>query len=292
MTRSLLLVASFALVALGLLTKPVVGQTLTVTENKDAAALAAQILNPSASGVTIVSTQLVGHPGQFANYSQSHLFQNLANTGALLSTGWAVEVDADIGVGNGDGDFDHAGDGDLDQVLTWMQPETPYETADAAVLLMEVKVPRPVAITLSYVFGSSNYPNHEGGETVFPDIFGIFVNGVYTSLIGGNPVSVATVYCNNNGFGGGGSNCDEYVNNNAQRGTSLKGYTKTQTVMLNLPAGTHQVKVAVADSGIAGMNVYGDSAVLLNFQGAAFAPIAPARKRMKQSFQEELSALE
>jgi hypothetical protein len=221
--------------------------------------------------VIIRKARFLGDLRQLGNYTQDNLFRSLPSTGVLISSGRVVEVEADSGF-NGHVSFNRPGDGDLDTVLKTVQGD--YVSADAAVLLVEVEVRIPVTITVSYVFGSFDYPNtFPGGMTWFPDIFGVFLNRVHVTQIGGKPVSVATVYCENEGSNPEGLNCDQYISNRDHVGTALWGYTKTQAVTFHLPpGGHHQLKFAVADGGKGGKTTYSDAAAFLSFQEASFAP--------------------
>lgn len=124
------------------------------------------------------------------------------------------------------------------------------------------------------------------------DVFGFFVDGVNIALVQGTstPVSINTVNC---GYSSGGAlpgsnpgNCDKFNNNDLQNGGPLfaieyDGFTDVFVASaLNLGAGTHHIKLAIAD---AGDSVY-DSAVFLkagSFSGDDPALLCPNPPRWR-----------
>jgi hypothetical protein len=174
-----------------------------------------------------------------------------------------------------DTNVDGPGDADLDTALKAIDPA--YSSLDASVLSFQVKVSRPVSIKVAYVFGFKDFYSVEffPPPALFPDIFELFLNNKNVALIGGTAVSTANIRC----FGGG-LNCDQLINNfdlksnTAVAGTSLYFFTKTQVVTLDLPVGTYQLKVAVADGTDTGNERNFDAAVFLSFIGAVKAPTA------------------
>jgi hypothetical protein len=253
------------LLLLSVLVKPAPGDVIA-SPGKSAKELAEIMFAPGTSGVTVVDASfVVGQSAQFGTFAQFQ-FQKLPNTGLVLSSGEVVNVKAGAKPSS---NMNGAGDVDLDKVLTKINSK--YSSLDAAALLVTVHVSKPVDITLAYVFGSRDFPNDSvGGDTPWPDVFGLFLNGKNVALIGGIPVSVATVYCDVNDVKGG-INCLQYIDNIAEQGTSLVGFTKTQMTTLNLPKGTHQIKVAVAD-GTVDTNRNADAVVFMSFIGAVQAP--------------------
>jgi hypothetical protein len=268
MIASFLLAVRPALLLLSFLVKPVPAQDVIAAMSDNATELAALILKPGASGVAIVKAELVGNAAQFGTYAYvGNMFRKLPSTGVVLSSGKVVDVSTAVFAPNTE--FDNSvGDADLDKELKKINAN--YASLDAAVLLIQVKVSRPVAVSMAFVFGSYDLPIY--GFTAFPDIFGLFLDGTNVALMGDKPVSVATVYCDANG----GVNCDQLVTNGNRVGTSLTGYTKTQTTTLNLSTGIHEIKVAVADGGLITdvPNRAADGAVFLSFIGTVQAPTA------------------
>jgi hypothetical protein len=278
MLHSFLFTVSLAAIAVALSIEAAVGQPgVIATARNDAKELATLLVNPVESGVEILDPELKGNDVQHGVYAQTgDLFQGLPSTGIVLSSGKVEDVK--FGVINPNTDLAGLGDTDLDTLVQTINPA--YSSLDAAALSFQVKVSRPVTIQVSYVFGSGDF-YFAGPATSVPDNFGLFLNNKNVALIGGKAVSTATIYCRQ-----GGSNCNQlFANynafqNTALAGTSLTFYTTTQVVTLDLPVGTHQLKVAVADGNTRG----GDAAVFLSFVGAVKAataapvspPIAPA----------------
>jgi hypothetical protein len=256
MTCSLVHAVRTVLFLLSFLIQPTVGQnSVTATQNADATALANLIVDPAVTGVTVTKAVLTGNAAQFGVYSKTGtLFPNLPCIGAVLSSGRVINVRAG---GSLSAPFGGSGDTHLDTEVNKIKAGA--FTRDAAVLVIDVSVSAPVSLTISYVFGSAEYP---AGN--FPDIFGLFVDNVNVALIGGKPVSAETVRCSNNGVGPSGPNCIYYINNPLRAGTFFSGYTTTQVLTLNLSVGSHTLKVAVADGSTSGDSTV-DSAVFLAF---------------------------
>jgi hypothetical protein len=277
MRRSFLIATSLA-VLLALLIETVAGQPGVIAAARDdAMEQATLLLNPAESGVQILNPELKGNAAQHGVYAQvGGLFKGLPSTGIVLSSGKVEEVKFGGPNFNPSTNFRGPDDPDLATVLKAINPV--YSSLDAAVLSFQVKVSRPVSIKVSYVFGSLNFYSavFSAPPNSAPDIFGLFLNNKNVALIGGTAVSTATIYCTS-----GGSNCDQLIlnydvnNDAAVAGTSLSFYTKTQVVTLDLPVGTHQLKVAVSD-GSTSSNGGGDAAVFLSFVSTVKAPtVAP-----------------
>jgi hypothetical protein len=256
-----------AALALNFLVKPTTGlNAVTATVNPDAMMMSDLIFNPGATGVTIKSAVFVGDVhNQMGNYTTANLFKDLPNKGVILSSGNVAGVREGVGISLG---LNQGGDADLTTEVRKIDAN--YLTLDAAVLVIDVEVAADVDINVAYVFGSQEYPTPPD-----IDIFGLFLDGVNVALIGGEPVSTKTVYCDNNGLGSGGSKCDQYINNPSRLGSSLRGWTRTQILTLSLATGIRTVKVAVAD-GTRSTGRDLDSVVFLAFQPAPTK--APTRK--------------
>jgi hypothetical protein len=277
MSHSFLFAVRLAALVVGLMIKPAAGQPgVIAAASDDDKHLASQILNPAVSGVEILEAELKGNAAQHGVYAQAgDFFKGLPSTGIVLSSGKVADLAFSPQIPNTG--FDGSlGDSDLDSELKTIGPgHSSSTTADAAVLSIQFKVSKPVTIKVAYVFGSADslYPDP---DTFFPDIFGLFLNNKNVALIGGKVVSTATVYC-----GADKLNCDQLIlnfnpiNEKPLAGTRLPVYTKTQEVTLDLPIGTHKLKVAVADGYVTGdRNRYYDAAVFLSFVGAVQAPTA------------------
>jgi hypothetical protein len=277
MNRSFLFATGLAALLGALSIKTAVGQPgVIAAATGDAKELATLLVNPAESGVEILNPELKGNAAQHGVYAQAgDFFKGLPSTGIVLSSGKVEQLG--FGVDFPSVGFpDSLGDTDLDTTLRMI--DQAYSSLDAAGLSIQVKVSRPVTIKVSYVFGSTDFRFYVGNPPPIPspDIFGLFLNNKNVALIGGKAVSTATIYC----FNGGGSNCDQLIPNydavkdTAAAGTSLPFFTKTQVVTLDLPMGTHQLKVAVADGTNDGTDRFGDAAVFLSFVGAVKAPTA------------------
>jgi hypothetical protein len=282
MRHSLLFTVGLAALQATLLIETAVGQPGVIAAARaDAMEQAILLLNPYKSGVEILKAELQGNAAQHGVYLQvGGLFQGLPSTGIVLSSGKVEEVKFGGPNFAPDTEFGGPNDADLDTLLKTINPA--YSSLDAAVLSIQVKVSRPVTIKIAYVFGSVDffwYVYVQNQITFYPDIFGLFLNNKNVALIGGAAVSAATIYCIN-GVGPGGPNCDQLISNFDPKlpailaGTSLPYYTTTQVATLDLPVGTHQLKVTVADGTNVGTNRISDAAVFLSFAGAVKAPTA------------------
>jgi hypothetical protein len=277
MNRSFLSAAGVAALLCSLSIETAVGQPgVIAAATGDAKELATLLVNPAESGLEILNPELKGNAAQHGVYAQAgDFFKGLPSTGIVLSSGKVEEVRFGS-VDFPDTSFNGPGDTDLDTALKAISQT--YSSLDAAVLSMQVRVSRPVTIKFSYVFGSADFFFDNDvfpPPTSFPDIFGLFLNNKNVALIGGTAVSTANIRC----FGGG-LNCDQRISNlrpdqnTAVAGTSLIFFTKTQVVTLDLPLGTHQLKVAVADGTNDGTIDSRDAAVFLSFVSAVKAPTA------------------
>jgi hypothetical protein len=247
------------------------GQTVTAQEDTPMN-VATMLLKPSKTGMTILSAAAsIGEEDQFGTYMKtSQIFPGLANRGAILSSGGVSNIE----VGGSDDDANLAGDEDLEKLLIGT-----YKTSDAASLVVTVLVTNPVTVTFSYVFGSNDY---HGGFSRYPDLFAFFLNGVNQAKVGGTAVSTSTVNCGETGDGVG-PNCDQLVSNDdgPEVFTSMDAYTKTQTMVVAFPAGTHTIKLSVADADTQfgpndDVDAEDDAYVLMSFKSAVITPPAPA----------------
>jgi hypothetical protein len=197
--------------------------------------------------------------GQLGTYLQTgSLFEGLATTGLVLSSGNVASVQEG---GNPSTDCGGFGYKKLEAI------SRDHKATDAAVAFFSFTASQATTISLSYVFASEEY------NSGYPDMFGLWVNNVNMAVIGGLPVSTASVNCGASGRAG--PNCPQYIDNSAQWGTSLNGYTRTQTVLANLQAGKNTIEIAIADSYLANgaTDATKDSAVFLSMTPT---PVAPA----------------
>jgi hypothetical protein len=252
------------------------GQSTVQATTDVAMNVATLLFKPATTGIKIVNALLEsGFPDQLGRYFKAaSVFPGLANAGIILASGPVDHVSPDNDSGH---TYGSAPDEDLDKLLTGK-----YATTDTASLLMSIDVPASVTVTWAFVFGSNDY---NSGVTEFPDLFGFFVNGVNQAKIAGSAVSTSTVNCGTDGASVG-KNCDQLVLNDDttfsgnEKFTSMNSYTKVQTMTVTLPAGTHSIKVAIADADtvfgadddISGQN---DAFVLVGFKSAVVSAPVP-----------------
>jgi hypothetical protein len=189
---------------------------------------------------------------RFGFYSQTGgMFEGLPPTGIVLSSGKVADVNTG---GNPSTAYDNSVSDSLLEALIPGQ-----RIADRAFFNTEFLVDRAASISFYFVFASEEY--NEGTA----DVFGFWVNGENLAKIGGSNVSPVNVNCGTSGTGSG-PNCDQYINNNPQSGMTLNGYTKTQTMVANLKAGSNTIRIAIADSYPVGapLNSGKDSVVFLS----------------------------
>jgi hypothetical protein len=192
-------------------------------------------------------------PEQFGIYTQSGgLFEKLAPTGIVISSGKVVDVKTGATPSSA---FNRSSN-----IFEAEKLVPGQKIADHAKFDMAFSVTQNTSISFSFVFASKEY------NTGNSDVFGFWVNDVNLALIGGNPVTTANVNCGASGVDRTRPNCDQYINNAAQSGTSLTGYTKTQIMVANLKQGRNTIKIIVADSYRANgpVNTENDSVVFLS----------------------------
>lgn len=145
----------------------------------------------------------------------------------------------------------------------------PLAVNDPCILEFDI-IPSCNQLTISFVFGSEEYPTFVG--TSFNDAFGFFISGPnplggnYTNmniatLPGGIPVSINNVN-NGNTNTGPCTNCAYYVNNSAGTTIQYNGLTTVLTVNLAMvPCSTYHFKIAIADAGDCSL----DSGVFIDY---------------------------
>ncbi|MGP4845587.1 choice-of-anchor L domain-containing protein [Marinobacter sp. 1Y8] len=165
--------------------------------------------------------------------------------GILLTSGSASNA---IGPNTNDGDgtsVGSGGDADLDGLVGG-------GTQDANVLEFEFSTTGG-DLFFNYVFASEEYNEYVNSQ--FNDVFAFLVDGVNIATIGSDPVAINTVNCGNPYDTATGSNCSEFNNNDLQDGgpdyeLAYDGFTNVFTAsILGLSAGTHTMKLAIADRG-------------------------------------------
>ena len=205
-----------------------------------------------------------------------------AAVGAFTSAMTMLGVDAGVVLSTGDIDslartnlFEDMstinlvpGDVFLDAVL---DPGGTTTTHDAAVLVIDFTTAVPRTLNLSYVFGSDEY--NEFVNDQFNDIFAIFLDGTAPAnniaLTGGacaSPagltIAINSVNCGPTGTDPG-PNCACFRDNTAATlETELDGLTNVFIASAEISAGTHQLRIAIADAADA---IY-DAAVFIKCQ--------------------------
>jgi hypothetical protein len=210
---------------------------------------------------------------RFGIYTQTGgLFERLAPTGFVLSTGKVTDVQ--MGSTPSTAFTPTAG---IDANLQALVPG--QNIADPATFETVLLVAQDASISFSVVFASKEY------NVGNPDVFGFWVNGVSIAKIGDRPMTTANVNCGTSGTDSTGPNCDQYINNAAQSGTSLTGYTKTQIMVANLKQGQNTIKIAIADSYAASgpLNAANDSVAFLSITPSTKSPTRSPTKSPTKS---------
>jgi len=212
----------------------------SVTQSANAAALAAQLVGP---GVTISNAKFTGAPEAAGTFAGGAASVGI-DTGVVLSTGHAVNVQ---GPNEADGWSDingTAGDARLDALVT---PEVTY---DAAILEFDL-TPAANTIAIRFVFASEEYPEFVGSS--YNDVIAIFVNGVNCANYNGRPVSVNSINA--------GVNANLFIDNDTgTRNTEMDGLTVPLDCVASVtPNAPNHVTIVIADTAD---QIY-DSAVFL-----------------------------
>ncbi|WP_404369401.1 choice-of-anchor L domain-containing protein [Marinobacter sp.] len=215
------------------------------------------------SGVTISNVNYYGGSNQSGFFSGGAGVLGIDN-GLIMTTGSALEAP---GPNNSDGTTGNrgvgggAGDADLNALI-------PQSTNDAAVLTFDFTTDTG-DLFFNYVFASEEYNEYVNSN--FNDVFAFFVDGVNIAKApDGQAVSINNVNCE-----GAAPNCSVFNNNDPSEGAPLfdieyDGFTdKLLASFLGLGAGTHQMKIAIADAGDSVL----DSAVFL--EGGSFSGNEP-----------------
>ncbi|BAU62856.1 hypothetical protein STA3757_02070 [Stanieria sp. NIES-3757] len=259
---------TIALTILGLGLASGSAQALTITPTNNGTDLVNTILG---SGITVNpgSINYTGANGASGIFTGGLSSGIGINNGIILTTGKAVDA---IGPNNSDGTSTGnglPGDADLNALI-------PQSTLDATVLEFEFESTGG-DLFFNYVFASEEY--NEFVNTSFNDVFAFFLDGVNIALIPGTttPVSINNVN-GGNPFGNNASNPQFFNNNDLSDGgpffnIAYDGFTTVFTAQaLGLSAGTHKMKLAIADAGDSAL----DSAVFI--QAGSFSDTNPDPK--------------
>ncbi|NEQ74108.1 MAG: PEP-CTERM sorting domain-containing protein [Okeania sp. SIO2C9] len=232
-------------------------QAISITPTNNGNDLVNEILG---SGITIAPdsinyTGTAGASGIFTNGLSSGIG---IDSGIILTTGTATDAKGPNSSDKKTTDNKLSGDSDLDGLI----PEE-QTTFDATILEFDFES-EGGDLYFNYVFASEEYV--EWTNSKFNDVFGFFVNGINIALIPGTstPVAINTV---NGGkpLGTDASNPEFFNNNDPSEGgpffdIEYDGFTNVFTAQaLGLSAGTHRIRLAIADAG----DAFLDSAVFI-----------------------------
>jgi hypothetical protein len=207
----------------------VVAKLGSVTASNNAAALAAMLAGP---GVVITNATFSGDAAAAGTFTGGQASVGL-DSGVVLSTGNAVDVQGPNESDSWSTDFGRPGDAQLDVLVA------PFATQDAAILEFDV-TPTADTISVRFVFASEEYNEFVG--TPFNDVIAIFVNGVNCANFGGRPVNVNSI---NNDF-----HASLYIDNEAgTHDTEMDGLTiPLDCVAAVTPNVKNHVRIAIADT--------------------------------------------
>ena len=200
-----------------------------VTQNANAAALAAQLVGP---GVTVSNARFTGNANSAGTFVGGSASVGI-DTGVVLSTGWAEDARGPNQASDWSEIMGTPGDAQLDALVA------PEVTFDAAILEFDVT---PVANTIAirFVFASEEYQEFVGSP--FNDVIAIFVNGFNCANYNGRPVSVNSINAD--------VNSALFINNEGgTRNTEFDGMTvPLDCVAAVTPGVPNRVKIAIADT--------------------------------------------
>jgi hypothetical protein len=221
------------------------------------------------AGVSVSNATLTAAPKAVARFAGGTGVVGI-ESGVILSTGDVDSVPGPNEFEDCSVDNLFAGDEDLDTLVANTQEagEFPVVTYDAAVLEFDFECGSAQPINIQYVFASEEYDEFVTSQ--FNDVFAIFLDGVRPehniALVAGacagapgQPIAINNVNCGLEGFDPGAPNCPCYVSNaNGALDTEMDGMTRVFQATANVSAGTHHMKIAIADTadGIYDANVF------------------------------------
>lgn len=219
---------------------------ITVTPTTDGNLLASTIVG---SGITISNVNYIGGPTQSGTFTGGAGSIGI-DEGIILTSGNATLAPGPNTNDGSTGVTGTGGDADLNNLI-------PQSTNDKAVLEFDFETTGG-DLFFSWVFASEEY--NEFVNSSFNDVFAFFVDGVDASdnialAPNGDPASINNINCGNP-FVGAGPNCAAFNNNDPTNGIptpfdiEYDGFTDVITASaLGLGAGTHSIKIAIADAG-------------------------------------------
>jgi hypothetical protein len=238
---------------------------ISVTATDDANVLANEILG---SGITISNATYIGTTTQSGTFTDDSVFG--IGSGIVLTTGDVATAADEVNTDDGqEYILGTAGDTDLSTLVG-------ATTNDAAVLEFDFTTAGG-DLFFNWAFASEEY--NEWVDSAFNDVFAFFVNGINIALApDGQVAAINSINCGGDGLTLTGDNCSSYNNNDLQNGggsiaTEYDGFTSVLTAtnvgLLDLGAGTHHIKIAIADTSDAAW----DSAVFI--QAGSFSDTPP-----------------
>lgn len=245
-----------------------IAQAISITPTNNRETLVNEILG---SGITVVPDSIIytGAADAVGTFTDGLSSGIGINEGIILTTGKAKDAEGPNNADNTTTNNGLSGDTELDSLIPG------YTTNDATVLEFDFTT-EGGDVFFNYVFASEEY--NEYTNTEFNDVFGFFVNGENIALIPGTdtPVAINTV---NGGdpLGYGASNQQFFKNNDLNDGgpfydIEYDGFTTVLTAQaLGLSAGTHTIKLAIADAGDSVL----DSAVFIQANSFSNKPQPP-----------------
>lgn len=198
------------------------------------------------TGITISNVTYTGASNASGYFSDGMTSGIGMESGIILTTGTATDavgpntLDSDIPTKTATSTENYrSGDLDLDALIPG------YKTYDATVLEFDFESVGG-DVYFNYVFASEEYNEYVGWD--YNDVFGFFVDGQNIALLPGTTTAVAINTVNNT------SNSMYYVDNTISNGAPFDveydGFTAVLTASFtNLKAGTHHMKLAIADAG-------------------------------------------
>jgi hypothetical protein len=239
--KNLFLYSSLILLAFMTISSTAIAISVTATD--DGNLLVNTILG---SGITVSDIKYYGADFASRTFTDG-LFSGIGiENGIVLTSGDATLIDSFNDSDSATGNNSLSGDADLGSLV----PQTTY---DATILEFDFQSAGG-DLFFNYVFGSEEYNEYTNSE--FNDVFAFFLDGTNIALIPGTaePVSINNVN-GGNPFGTNASNPDLYNNNDLNDGGPFfnfeyDGFTDVfVATFLELAAGDHHIKLAIADSG-------------------------------------------
>ena len=203
------------------------------------------------NGATVISANYSGDNRSSGIYSDGDATSPgvaPSDTGVILSTGRATDFTNSNGDSNQNTNTSTNtrgvnGDADLNALAGSF-------TRDASILEVDF-IPTGDTLSFQFIFASEEYP--EFTNSIYNDIFGVFINGNAVDLAVNTTTSIGGI--------NDGNNQNLYVDNTAdQFNTEMDGFTVTMTLTLTVnPNVLNTIKIGIADVGDSSF----DSSVLI-----------------------------